>query len=252
MGAVLLQVGHVLGSDLGGLYKSMPVTTVCCVVGAASISAFPLFNGFVSKSMIMAAMVEQGHTLGWLGLLFASAGVFHHAGIKIPYFAFFAHDSGLRFPEAPRNMLLAMAIAAVLCVLTGSYPALLYGLLPWEVDYAPYTYPHVMVQLQLLVFSALAFAWLNLVGIYPPELHSVNLDADWLYRRLGPRVSLAATQALEAATRVVVRPLRSNASRLRRVVDPNSILARSAETGTAALLVGVLLAGYLLTYYISS
>ena len=252
MGAVLLRVGHVLGSDLGGLYKSMPVTTVCCVVGAASISAFPLFNGFISKSMIMAAMVEQGHTIGWLGLLFASAGVFHHAGIKIPYFAFVGHDSGLRVREAPRSMLLAMIVAALLCVLTGSWPGLLYGLLPWEVEYAPYTYPHVMVQLQLLLFSALAFAWLNLVGIYPPELRSVNLDADWLYRRLGMRISLAAARALEGAPGFVARPLRANTSRLREIVGPGSALARSAETGTAALLVGVLLAGYLLIYYLSS
>ena len=83
MGAVLLRVGHVLGSDLGGLYKSMPLTTVFCIVGAASISAFPLFSGFVSKSMIMAAMIEHGSYWLWLALLFASAGVFHHAGIKV-------------------------------------------------------------------------------------------------------------------------------------------------------------------------
>src|SRR5690606_19688886 len=107
---------------------SMPRTTVFCMVGAASISAFPLFNGFISKSMIMSAMFEQGYSLAWLGLLFASAGVFHHAGIKIPYFAFFAHDSGLRVREAPRNMLLAMALAAAGCVLLGSWPDLLYGL----------------------------------------------------------------------------------------------------------------------------
>lgn len=100
MGAVLLRARHVLGSDLGGLYRSMPLTTIFCVVGAASISAFPLFNGFVSKSMIMAAMIEQGYTLGWLGLLFASAGVFHHAGIKIPYFAFLRT---IRVSASPRR-----------------------------------------------------------------------------------------------------------------------------------------------------
>src|SRR5690606_26154773 len=196
MGAVLFRVGNVRGSDIGGLYRSMPVTTVFCVVGAASISAFPLFNGFVSKSMIMAAMVEEGRTWAWLGLLFASAGVFHHAGIKIPYFAFFAHDPGIRVSEAPRNMLLAMAIAAILCIAIGTWPGLLYGLLPWEVAYAPYTYPHVIVQVQLLLFSALAFAWLKLTGIYPPELRSVNLDAEWIYRRLGPRTFAAAATAL--------------------------------------------------------
>lgn len=252
MGAVLLRARHVLGSDLGGLYKSMPLTTIFCVVGAASISAFPLFNGFVSKSMIMAAMIEQGYTLGWLGLLFASAGVFHHAGIKIPYFAFFAHDSGLRVKEAPGNMLLAMGIAAVLCIVVGSYPALLYNLLPWQATYEPYTYPHVIVQVQLLLFSALAFAWLKLTGIYPPELRSVNLDADWLYRRLGMGLSTSVIGAATAVAGLFRRPLpRFTQDWFRSLLGPSGVLTRSAQTSTAALLVGSLLAVYLILYYFS-
>ncbi|MEI2771510.1 MAG: proton-conducting transporter membrane subunit [Candidatus Competibacter sp.] len=101
MGAVLLRAGTVNGSELGGLYKSMPLTTVFCIVGAASISAFPLFSAFVTKSLILEAAAREGHWIPFLFLLFASAGVFHHAGIKIPYFAFFAHDSGIRCQEAP-------------------------------------------------------------------------------------------------------------------------------------------------------
>jgi multicomponent Na+:H+ antiporter subunit D len=186
MGAVLYRAGTVNGSDLGGLYKSMPKTASLCIVGACSISAFPLFSGFVSKSMVMAAMIEQGYDYVWLMLLFASAGVFHHAGIKIPYFAFFAHDSGIRTKEAPLNMLIAMSIAAVLCIFIGSQPQYLYALLPWDVDYWPYNTTHVLSQLQLLFFSALAFIWLNKQGIYPPELHAVNIDAEWSYRKLMP------------------------------------------------------------------
>ncbi|MCC2616275.1 Na(+)/H(+) antiporter subunit D [Aestuariibacter halophilus] len=186
MGAVLHRVGHVLGSDLGGLHKTMPRTTMFCIVGAASISAFPLFSGFVSKSMVMAALIEQGHDILWLMLLFASAGVFHHAGIKIPFFAFFAHDSGLRPKEAPLNMQLAMFGAAVLCIAIGSNPQWLYQLLPWENSYVPYDLTHTLTQLQLLFFSALAFVWLNKQGMYPPELRSVNLDMEWFYRRLLP------------------------------------------------------------------
>lgn len=186
MGAVLYRAGNTNGSDLGGLYKSMPKTAALCIVGACSISAFPLFSGFVSKSMVMAAMIEQGYDYLWLMLLFASAGVFHHAGIKIPYFAFFAHDSGIRTREAPLNMLIAMSIAAILCIFIGSQPQLLYTLLPWQVDYWPYDTTHVLSQLQLLFFSALAFVWLNKQGLYPPELHAVNIDAEWLYRKLLP------------------------------------------------------------------
>ena len=188
MGSVLYMTGRIRGTDLGGLYKSMPKTTILCIVGAASISAFPLFSGFVAKSLIMAAVLKQGYDWIWLLLLFASAGVFHHAGIKIPYFAFFAHDSGIRTGEPPKNMLLAMTIAAVLCVGIGIYPVWLYDMLPFEVGYNPYYASHVLTQTQLLFFSALAFAWLNLQGVYPPELVSTNLDAEWLYRRFLPNI----------------------------------------------------------------
>ena len=183
MGAVLYRTGKINGSDLGGLYKSMPKTAALCIVGAASISAFPLFSGFVSKSMVMSAALEEGYMIIWIALLFASAGVFHHAGIKIPFFAFFAHDSGIRVKEAPTSMLIAMGIAAFLCIGIGSFPQFLYGLLPYETNYTAYDTTHVLAQIQLLLFSALAFVWLKLSGIYPPELRSVNIDVEWVYRK---------------------------------------------------------------------
>ena len=198
MGAVLHMTGRMNGSDLGGLYKSMPITTVLCIVGAASISAFPLFSGFVSKSMVMSAALAEGHHWVWLALLFASAGVFHHAGIKIPFFAFFAHDSGIRTTEPPINMLVAMGIAAGLCVLIGCYPRLLYDLLPFATDYTAYDATHVLAQLQILFFSALAFVWLKLSGLYPPELPSVNIDVEWVYRRLGWRIALGVRSGARA------------------------------------------------------
>ncbi|MBN2125144.1 MAG: Na(+)/H(+) antiporter subunit D [Deltaproteobacteria bacterium] len=186
MGAVMYRTGKINGTDLGGLYRTMPLTCIFCMVGAASISAFPLFSGFVSKSMVMEAAAKGDFRIIWFVLLFASAGVFHHAGIKIPFFAFFSHDSGLRPKEAPLHMLLAMGIAAFLCVFIGAYPYPLYSLLPYpEVHYLPYTASHVIAQSQLLFFSSLAFTLLILSGIYPAEMRAVNLDADWVYRKGG-------------------------------------------------------------------
>ncbi len=94
MGAVLYRTGTIKATELGGLYKSMPVTTVCCLIAAASISGFPFFSGFVTKSMVISAVEHHHMTWIFVGLLVASAGVMEHSGIKIPYFAFFAHDSG--------------------------------------------------------------------------------------------------------------------------------------------------------------
>jgi multicomponent Na+:H+ antiporter subunit D len=183
MGAVMYRTGKINGTALGGLYRTMPLTCLFCIVGAASISAFPLFSGFVSKSMVMSAAGDGHMRVVWFILLFASAGVFHHAGIKIPFFAFFSHDSGMRPKEAPLHMLLAMGIAAFLCIFIGSFPGPLYSLLPYPVDYLPYTIPHIVGQTQLLFFSALAFTLLMLAGIYPGEQRCVNLDADWFYRK---------------------------------------------------------------------
>jgi multicomponent Na+:H+ antiporter subunit D len=225
MGAVLFRTGTIKGSELGGLYKSMPWTTVFCIVGAASISAFPFFSGFVSKALVIDAAAQGHFVLTWFVLLFASAGVFHHSGIKIPFFAFFAHDSGIRCKEAPPHMLLAMGAAAALCVLLGVYPWPLYGLLPYPVKFNPYTATHVITQYQLLVFSALAFAVLKRTGIYPPELKATNLDTDWAYRLL-PRLAWGAV--VRPAWRVLEAGKVLAGDRLRRLLV--------GETGTGGIL----------------
>lgn len=186
MGAVLFRTGRIKASELGGLYRSMPWTCACCIVGGASIAALPLFSAYISKAMVMQGVANSGAVVIWLALLFASAGVLHHAGIKIPFFAFFSHDAKIRCAEAPLNMRVAMTISAALCIAIGSYPPLLYDLLPYPVDYVPYTTTHVVLQLQLVFFGVLAFVALQLTGIYPPELPSVNLDVDWVYRRVLP------------------------------------------------------------------
>lgn len=250
MGAVLYRVGTVKGSELGGLYKSMPLTAGFCVVGAASISAFPLFSAFVSKSMVIAAAAEQGYFWTWIVLLFASAGVFHHAGIKIPYFAFFAHDSGKRCAEAPANMLVAMGIAATLCVGIGMFPAPFYALLPFQSEFHPYSLDHVVAQLQLLFLSALAFTLLMRTGIYPPELRSTNLDSDWFYRRLGHDLVRAFYRLGDKAWAGLAARVASGAkylnNRLHQHHGPEGLFGRTWPTGTMAFWTTVMLALYLI------
>jgi len=253
MGAVLFRAGKINGTDLGGLYKSMPWTTGFCIVGASSISAFPLFSGFVSKSMVMQAAADQGHVVIWLLLLFASAGVFHHAGIKIPFFAFFSHDSGIRCQEAPKNMLVAMGLSAFLCILIGCLPGPLYSILPYAVDYQPYTATHVLLQLQLLFFSALAFTFLKLQGIYPPELRSVNLDVDWLYRKLLPATVRKIVRVVEPIRDRIYRGskilISSTISAVKRYHDPQGMWGRTWETGNSVLLTVLILGALLIFYY---
>ncbi|MDQ7788528.1 MAG: Na(+)/H(+) antiporter subunit D [Clostridia bacterium] len=201
-GAVLYMTGKSKCTELGGLYKSMPITMILCCVGAASISSFPLTGGFTTKSMIVSAAGYEHFTAIWLILMVASAGVFLHAGIKFPYFVFFAKDSGLRSKEPPLNMLVAMGFLAFLCIAVGVYPQPLYALLPYPVDYVAYTGDHVVGQLQILFFSALAFfmllKWLK-------RTETISLDTDWVYRRALPALlSLIGPPAATVSNRVGV------------------------------------------------
>ncbi|MEM9800653.1 MAG: Na(+)/H(+) antiporter subunit D [Planctomycetota bacterium] len=255
MGAVLQQTGRIHASDLGGLAKSMPWTSRFCLVGAASISAFPLFSGFVSKSMIMSAALYEDLDWVWFILLFAAAGVFHHAGIKIPFFAFYGHDAKIEATDPPRNQLAAMAFAAIACVVIGTFPEqTLYRLLPEAATYHPYDVTHVLTQLQLLFFSALAFTWLQRSGLYPPELHSTNLDTDWFIRR----PLRAATGAATRAVAVPIQALRKGAlGRIKRAdlymrhnAGPYGVMTRTWPTGAMMVWVAVFLLGYLVLYYV--
>ncbi len=197
MGAVLFRVGTCKASELGGLFKYMPITAVCTIIGAISISAFPLFSGFVAKSLIMSALGKEGLVLVYFMLLFASAGVLHHSGIKIPFFAFFAHESGIKTKEAPLNMIIAMVIASALCILIGIFPSTFYQILPYEINYQPYDFSHVVGQLQLLTFAAFAFICLWHFKIYPPELNSTVLNSDWVYRKMMPGVLIPLLKLVE-------------------------------------------------------
>lgn len=198
-GAVLQVTGLRKLSDMGGLYKTMPLTLALYMVGAFAISAVPLFSGFVSKAMIVSAAGES-HMAGiFLVLTLASAGTFLHTGLKLPYYMFFGNDSRRLSAEArsakadahepPANMLVAMGLAAAACVLIGVFPALLYSNLPYPVDYAPYTVRHVTETLGLLGFTALGFL-LMLKHLNPEPI--ISLDTDWFYRR-GLSASLAVT-----------------------------------------------------------
>jgi multicomponent Na+:H+ antiporter subunit D len=249
MGAVMTMTGRTKGTDLGGLYKTMPLTATLCIFGASAISAFPLFSAFVTKSMIMVAAIEEHHYVVWMFMVFASAGVLEHAGIKIPYFSFFAHDSGLRTREPPRNMLAAMTMGAVLCVLIGVFPAQFYTLLPMEMEYHPYDTTHVLTQLQLLCFGALGFITLVKTGVYPDEKRAVHIDAEILYRKLGPWIvrTVGATVGrvdayVRASVMELVGSVLSATDRAHGRVGP---LARSWPSGSMVLWVSILLAVYL-------
>lgn len=250
-GAVIYMTGRSKLTELGGIYRYMPLTFFLYMIGALSISAFPLFSGFVSKTMVVEAAAVDYRAWIWLMLTMASAGTFLHTGLKLPYFTFFGKDSGLRPKEAPWNMLLAMGIAAFFCVFIGVHPDWLYRMMQYPVEYNAYSLGHILWELQLLLFTGLGFfLLLKHVG----GEAKISLDTDWLYRRALPRVVLALRDhgavLWQSLSRLSHGLLNHAVLRLLQYHGPSGLHARSWPIGIMVLWVAILLAGSLLVYYL--
>ncbi|MEY3018138.1 MAG: hypothetical protein RL336_1273 [Pseudomonadota bacterium] len=252
-GVVILHTGKERCSDLGGLFRTMPITAFCGIIGALAISSFPLTSGFTTKTMISAAAAEQGMVAIWYILAAASAGVFLHAGIKFPWFVFYQKDSGLRPKDAPWNMALAMGIFVAICIGLGIYPELLYSFLPYPVDYTPYKPGKVLFYLQLLMFSGLAF--FLLLPLMKRTL-TISLDTDWFWRVMLNKI----WRVLSGAVTVVWLELMGYAELAKQALtqwlshyftfENNGAMARAWPIGVTGLWIAVLLSAYIFTYYL--
>ena len=149
-----------------------------------------------------------------------------------------------------------MFISACLCIGIGIYPAALYSLLPYDTGYNPYDATHVLAQTQLLLFSALAFVWLNLKGKYPPELRSTHLDIDWVYRRLVPnglQRIFAVIWKVDAEIRQSIRSKLNQCQTFlsRQYKGGGSLMSTDYPSGNMVLWVAVILATYLFIGFVS-
>jgi len=256
-GVVVYRTGKSKCTDLGGLFRTMPLTTICGIIGALSISSFPLTSGFTTKSMISQAAADGGMATVYFLLAAASAGVFLHAGIKFPWFVFFQKDSGLRPKDAPWNMGAAMVIFSALCLLIGIFPETFYQFLPYQTDYVAYKAGKVLFYLQLLLFSGLAF--FLLLPLMKRTL-TISLDVDWLWRVAAFRVGSAIYNASSMAGRDIEQGLRDLVARLREFSRRHlgvgkdeasrGLLARSWLIGTTSLWIAVLLTAYMVAYFV--
>lgn len=182
-GCLLYATGTAKLTELGGLATRLPFVMICYMVAAVSISGFPLFSGFVSKTMTIAGAAEAHHTWLALGMEVASIGTFLSVGIKLPYFAFWSKpEYAGELKPIPVNMYIGMAMASILCFVIGIYPQALYALLPFETDYQPYTAWHLLQMSQLLAATGLGFYLMRHVIVPKAKL---NLDFDYFYRLIG-------------------------------------------------------------------
>jgi multicomponent Na+:H+ antiporter subunit D len=248
-GVVVYRTGKSKCTDLGGLFRTMPLTTICGVIGALAISGFPLTSGFTTKTLISQAAIDESLAAVYFLLAAASAGVFLHAGIKFPWFVFFQKDSGLRPKDAPWNMAAAMVLFSALCILIGVFPEVFYRLLPYPVDYEAYEPGKVLFYLQLLLFSGLAF--FLLLPLMKRTL-TISLDTDWLWRVVFFRAGAIAYDVAGRVGNVLDSAAKAGVAlaRVRPRQGPLSqLLSGTQPIATTALWIAILLTGYVLAYY---
>lgn len=188
VGALLHATGTAKLTELGGLVGRLPWVMICYVVAGLSISGWPVFNGFVSKTMTIAGAFADHRVLLGLGMEVAAVGTFLSVGLKLPYFAFWGgkpNDMQRKLTPIPWNMYVAMFIGAGLCIAQGVYPQMLYTLLPYPeaaAEFHPWTPWHVTQALLLLSFAGLAF-YLQRETMKPHR--QLNLDFEFFYRWAG-------------------------------------------------------------------
>jgi multicomponent Na+:H+ antiporter subunit D len=151
-------------------------------------------------------------------------------------------------------MLIAMGLAAFICIFVGVYPPVLYELLPYETDYHAYTAEHVATQMQLLLFAILAFMLLVRFRLYPDEVRSVNLDVDWFWRVPGRHLLMGGVDIVKTGWHGAWGGTRAIWSgffgAVYRIHGPGGRLSRQWTVGytamtTAAVLAVVLIAVFL-------
>ena len=256
-GVVIYHTGKSKCTDLGGLFRTMPLTTICGIIGALAISGFPLTSGFTTKTMISQAAANESLVYVYMALAAASAGVFLHAGIKFPWFVFFQKYSGLRPKDAPWNMAAAMVLFSAICLLIGIFPETFYQLLPYSIEYQAYSASKVVFYLQLLLFSGLAF--FLLLALMRRTL-TISLASDWLWRVVINRSVIAITATIAALSAKLALISNKSLEALRVYAESRfgerlessraGVFARAWTIGTTALWIAILLSAYVLVYLI--
>ena len=245
-GAVLRATGTARASLLGGLHRAMPATFVLLGVAGLTAAALPLTAGYVSKTALLASIDGAGQSAAYLCALFASAGTVLIALLRIP--AAFLGETGPRASqacEAPVSMLLAMALAALVCIIGGVWTDGWLAILPAGAELGIYKAGKVVHQLELVVTAALAFVAALRMGWFGRARPYLVLDADWFYRTLAPAVLGFAARVTSVTWEEARRGARYVIGRagdvLRETYRPGGRFGTIAGTGTMVLWLAVLL-----------
>ena len=169
VGVVVYRTGVEDIREMGGLWRVMPVTFLVYLVGAASITAVPGFNGFISKGMVLDSAHEVhlielplGGLLWWL-LILGGIGTFM-SFIKLGYYVFFHGSASLSPDDATPFQTVGMTLAAGACVFFGVFYHQLIEVMPFTaiirseaVYFKPYSTSHLTESAALLVVGFVGF-----------------------------------------------------------------------------------------------
>ncbi|MDY0212321.1 MAG: proton-conducting transporter membrane subunit [Desulfuromonadaceae bacterium] len=264
-GVVMRSLGTTKAQMLGGeLWRQMPWTTACIFVGATASMGVPFTSSFVTKSVVLSGLADANMGFVWALMLVCSAAVVFNAGGRFPWLTLFAtptarasiSTSKVDAPKVtdPKGLaFVAMLAGAFLCLLIGWIPQILYSTLPHAATYHPYTFGHILEQVQILAVAGALF-WVTRRAFYPSA--SITLDTDWILRVAVLRGWQSFHITLTSVYARAIELLTSSQMRSYMLIfilhGPRGILARSWYTGSIALWVAVMLASYIILYNLNA
>lgn len=178
-GVVFVATGKRKISELGGLWKKMPLISVCFLIASLAISGMPLLNGFVSKALIMESLHD--YTASYWLVNMAGIGTWLSITLKINYFVFFGKsDKKIECNPVPVNVKIALVLGTAMCILSGIFPDFIYQFTPNGSTANVFEINHILEYLGMFIGATVSFV-IFIKRMTPHD--KITIDFDWIYRR---------------------------------------------------------------------
>lgn len=180
-GAIIYATGKSKITELGGLWKKMPITSICFLIASLAIAGLPFSSGFASKALVTESLTEGGYTIPYLLVTAAGVGTLLSITLKINYFVFFGKtDKDIDVDEIPNSMSIAIALGTIVTLFLGIYPDALYNYTTHATVVNPFTIHHIVEYIAIFIGGTIPFV-LYIKKMAPHD--EISLDFDYFYRK---------------------------------------------------------------------
>lgn len=126
-GSVIYATGRHDINEMGGLYRHMPITAICCLIGILTLSTVPLLSEFASKYLLLHATINA-QAIFFAVIAFLGCALNVAIAIRLLHSVFMqkSSKSSFNFPvkDPPISMLAPMVLMSAFLIVFGIAPAI--------------------------------------------------------------------------------------------------------------------------------